>query len=116
MFKVVLITGFLSITSVSFAHGALPTADPVDVATVTDPAKEIICLEAFVGSDFKQAYKICLPLARDGLKDAQLVTGLMYALGEGVEKDMGRARVWLEEAKRNGSRDAQEALNEFKLD
>lgn len=115
MFKVIVTGIFLSVFSISIAQAALPKSVSRDIAINTDAAKEIQCLEAFIVADFKQAYKICLPLARGGFKEAQLVTGLMYALGEGVDKDMDRAKIWLEEAKKNGSDDAEVALDEFKL-
>jgi TPR repeat protein len=74
---------------------------------------EQTCLQAFVESKFDMAYDACLPLAKRGVSEAQLVTGLLYALGEGVKKDMKKAKIWLTKAKKSGSEEAVEALTEF---
>ena len=77
--------------------------------------KESRCLNAFSLSEFEVAYSICTPLANLGYKDAQLVTGLLYAYGEGVDKDLRRAKIWLNEALKNGRVEAAQALNQFGL-
>ncbi|WP_417319249.1 hypothetical protein [Emcibacter sp.] len=88
----------------------------VEIARAANPADEVRCLEAFINSEFEMAHTVCLPLAQNGLRDAQLVTGLMYALGEGVEQNRRLAKWWLNEAVRNGSAEAESALAQFELD
>tara|TARA_B100001939_G_scaffold104449_1_gene90310 strand:- start:2817 stop:3161 length:345 start_codon:yes stop_codon:yes gene_type:complete len=88
----------------------------LEMARGADPVEEIRCLEAFINSEFDLAHTVCLPLAQGGMRDAQLVTGLMYALGEGVEKNLSLAKWWLGEAMRNGSEEAKEALGQFNLE
>lgn len=78
-------------------------------------SKQNRCLEAFAQSEFDIAYAICTPLASLGFKDAQLITGLLYAYGEGVDKDLNRAKIWLKEALKNGREDAAHALSQFDL-
>ncbi|WP_321389240.1 hypothetical protein [Emcibacter sp.] len=89
---------------------------PMEMARAADPADEVRCLEAFINSEFDMAHSVCLPLAQSGLRDAQLVTGLMYALGEGVEQNRRLAKWWLSEAVRNGSEEAESALAQFELE
>jgi len=84
-------------------------------AKVESPASEKRCLEAFVNSNFVYAHRLCLSLAQQGMRDAQLVTGLLYVYGEGTEKNPAKAKIWLREALRNGSEEAREILKEFHL-
>ena len=98
-------------------HNEIPNID--DQRTVDlnyFEQKQGRCLEAFSRSDFDVAYAICTPLANLGYRDAQLITGLLYAYGEGVDKNLYRAKIWLKEALKNGRDDAAQALNEFGMD
>jgi len=88
---------------------------PLDRASVGNPSSEKKCLEAFVSSKFVYAHRLCLSLAQRGMRDAQLVTGLMYAFGEGIEKNTELAKLWLNEAARNGSIEAIEVLDGMKM-
>ena len=108
----VLIGIFMSAT----VSAATRSNAPVEMARAVNPAEEVRCLEAFINSEFEMAHAVCLPLAQSGLRDAQLVTGLMYALGEGVEQNRRLAKWWLSEAVRNGSEEAESALSQFELD
>ena len=45
--------------------------------------------------DYKGAYKMILPLAEKGRAAAQLVLGMMYFKGTGVEKNIIEAYKWL---------------------
>lgn len=113
-----LIVIFLSIvigSALSVAQASTRANVPVELAKVENSDSEIKCLEAFAGSKFTFAQPLCLSLAQKGLPDAQLVTGLMYALGEGTKKNLNLARLWLQEALRNGNEVAIEALIDFKL-
>ena len=124
MFKKAIIASVsLFIFSASFVlnshasvHGEIPAYDDTvsyDLSYYED--KQNRCLQAFSQSEFDVAYAICTPLANLGFKDAQLVTGLLYAFGEGVDKDLYRAKVWLKEALKNGREDAAQALADFDL-
>lgn len=106
--------GFTSL-SVSSVDAAVRSNNVIQMASAYDPAEEVRCLEAFINSNFNIAHNICLSLAQKGARDAQLVTGIMYALGEGVDQNNQLAKLWLSEAERNGSIDAGEALSQFKL-
>lgn len=97
----------------SVAQASTRTNTPLEMATVENPVSEMACLEAFVNSKFAHAFSLCLPLAQEGMRDAQLVTGLMYAIGEGTQQNNERARLWLNEASRNGSEEAKEVLIDF---
>lgn len=110
---IVLVLVFTAVAPLTQA--ATRTDAPLDMVTVENPISEKACLEAFVNSNFSQAFNLCLPLAQAGLRDAQLVTGLMYALGEGIDKNSDMAKLWLNEASRNGSEEAKEVLVDFKL-
>lgn len=102
-------------SAMSVAQAATRTDAPLEMIKVENPVSEKACLEAFVSSRFSHAFSLCLPLAQYGMRDAQLVTGLMYVLGEGTEKNTEMAKLWLNEASRNGSEEAKEVLIEFKL-
>ncbi len=100
--------------TMSVAQAATRTDAPLELTAIESPASEKKCLEAFVNSKFIYAHRLCLSLAQRGMRDAQLVTGLMYAFGEGTEKNPELAELWLKEAARNGSMEAQEVLNDIK--
>lgn len=110
----ILLASALSLTSAA-GHAAIRATSPAQMAKVENPDSEMKCLEAFVNSKFEYAHGLCLTLAQQGMADAQLVTGLMYALGEGTKKDTGRAKLWLNEALRNGSQEARDALIDLNL-
>ncbi len=108
---------FMISQSIASTHQQIPTADePVLFDLAYYESKQERCLEAFSRSDFEIAYDICTPLANLGFRDAQLVTGLLYAYGEGVDKNLHRAKIWLKEALKNGREDAARALSEFDMD
>ena len=45
--------------------------------------------------DFETAYKMLVPLAEKGHAAAQLILGMMYFKGTGIEKNMVQADKWL---------------------
>ena len=45
--------------------------------------------------DFKTAYKMLAPLAEKGNAAAQLIVGMMYFKGKGIEKNIIQADKWL---------------------
>ena len=116
-FSLVLCSVFLVSNSLAAIHPEIPTEDfgPQEIY-IGYLQKEARCLDAFVRSDFEVARAICIPLANRGFSEAQLVTGLMYAFGKAVEKDMRVAKIWLTEAKNNGHEGAVAALVEFGLE
>ena len=110
-----IIIGLIIGTTAPVVQAATRIDTPIEKATMEDPASEKKCLEAFVNSKFSFAFSLCLPLAQKGMRDAQLVTGLMYAFGEGIEKNAEMAELWLKEADRNGSMEAHQVLNDIKM-
>ena len=52
-------------------------------------------VEAVNRRDYKTAYKMMVPLAEKGKPAAQLVLGMMYFKGTGVEKSIIEADKWL---------------------
>jgi len=102
-------------SAIPAAQAATRTDTVMDMVTEQNPVAEKACLEAFVNSRFSHAFNLCLPLAQNGMRDAQLVTGLMYAFGSGTGKNPEMAALWLKEAVRNGSAEAKEVLMEFNL-
>ena len=60
--------------------------------------------------DFNQAYNELLPAARSGNADAEELIGVMYAMGQGVEKDDQRAFEWYLRASMKGHPGAQSGI------
>ncbi|MBL4895034.1 MAG: SEL1-like repeat protein [Emcibacter sp.] len=109
----IIISAIMFGATLSVAEAATRTNTPFEMTRLEDPAAEKKCLDAFVSSDFSYAHRLCLSLAQIGMRDAQLVTGLMYAFGEGTKKNPTLAALWLKEAVRNGSMEAKEVLDDF---
>lgn len=109
-----IILGVVVTVAMSVAQAGTRANAPLKITKFEDPVSEKKCLEAYVNARFLDAYTICLPLAQKGMRDAQLVTGLMYVFGEGIEKNLETAKLWLRKASRNGSEEAKEILAEFK--
>ena len=57
--------------------------------------------------DYATAMRELRPLAEQGLAAAQFNLGLLYANGQGVQKDDAQARQWYEKAAAQGHADAQ---------
>lgn len=112
---VLLISTVVFVMSAVASHAATRTNAPLEMAKIENPDSERECLEAFVSSKFSYAHRLCLSLAQQGMRDAQLVTGLMYAFGEGTEKNSVLAELWLNEAVRNGSMEAKEVLDDIQV-
>ncbi len=60
--------------------------------------------------DYRQAAAWFARAARQGMPDAQYMTGLMHARGLGVERDPVEAYAWLKIAAAQGSRKARRCL------
>ena len=50
--------------------------------------------KAYINGDYKKAFKILRPLAKDGDSEAQKMLGIMYDYGHGVKADSEKALVW----------------------
>ena len=61
-------------------------------------------------SQFEQARKALLPLARSGNADAEELIGVMYAMGLGVPRDDARAFDWYLRASLKGHPGAQSGI------
>ena len=57
--------------------------------------------DAYNKGDFKTAFNEIKPLAEQGNADAQYNLGVMYANGEGVLKDLSKAKYWIKKAYEN---------------
>jgi TPR repeat protein len=70
-------------------------------------------LEAYESGDFKGALTEWLPLAEQGLVEAEFNVGLLYYHGRGVEQDHAGAAEWYRRAAEQGYLRAQYALGEM---
>ena len=61
---------------------------------------------AYIKKDYKEAYKLWLPLAEQGNAKAQYNLGLMYVNGQGVPQDYVLAHMWWNLSGSNGYKDA----------
>ena len=50
--------------------------------------------DAYKKEDYKEAYRLILPLAEQGIAEAQYNLGLMYDQGKGVPQDYALAHMW----------------------
>lgn len=67
-------------------------------------------LSAYAARDFKAAWSLLMPLAREGVPEAQRKIGVMYRHGLGVAKDDEKAIYWYRQAAKNGHIRAQNSL------
>jgi len=67
-------------------------------------------LAAHRSGDFQTAFRELLPLAEQGVAEAQLGVGVMYSDGQGVAEDPSEAVKWLRRAAEQGLADAQLSL------
>lgn len=66
--------------------------------------------DAWARGDYKKAMKLLLPLAESGNAVAQHRIGVMYVLGQGVEKDPAKAIEWYGKAAEQGQAESQHGL------
>ena len=96
----------LAITGVAFTvlplmpHPA--TADPVADG-----------LGAYERGDYLAAYRLCLPWAQNGNRDAEFLIGLMYAEGHGVRQSYAEAARWYQDAADDGQDAAENNLGQM---
>lgn len=63
--------------------------------------------QAYINGDYRHAYDILAPLARNGDPEAQKMLGIMYDYGQGVEKDPKQALDWYIKAANQGQTSVQ---------
>ena len=63
--------------------------------------------DAYERQDYKTAYKLWLPLAKQGNAEAQLNLGVMYYKGRGVPQDYQEAVKWYRLSAEQGNAEAQ---------
>ena len=68
---------------------------------------------AFRRGDYATALRMLLPLADQGVADAQRLLGAMYAFGDGVPQDYAEAAKWYRKAADQGDARAQYNLGEM---
>ncbi len=83
-------TGRLSLAAISLA--CIVASAPV----LADELSEGFA--AYQHGDYMTAYKLCLPWAQQGNGDAQMLIGLMYANGNGVDQSWPLAARWYQQA------------------
>ncbi len=64
---------------------------------------------------YAQAYDLLLPLAEQGVAEAQYLIGRIYELGHGREVDFSRSAIWMEKAAEQGHRRANLELGFYYL-
>jgi hypothetical protein len=70
---------------------------------------------AYDNKEFKRSFQIFLPLAEKGMEQAQFMLYAQYYFGEGVERDLEKAVLWLEKAKENGNETAKKLLPQAQM-
>ena len=68
-------------------------------------------LDAYKRNDYKKAYKLWLPLAEQGIAQAQYTLGVMYVIGKGVPQDYVLAHMWFNLSSSNGVKNGTEGRN-----
>ncbi|MBT3699981.1 MAG: tetratricopeptide repeat protein [Alphaproteobacteria bacterium] len=84
-----------------------PGAD-IDLATKSPAYREGIA--AYNKSDFATAWRLFLPIARQGDVDAQINIGILYLQGWHVQKNYDAARKWFLKAAEQGNATAQQNM------
>jgi uncharacterized protein len=70
-------------------------------------------LAAYERGDYLAAYRLCLPWAQKGNRDAEFLIGLMYANGQGVRQSYAEAAQWYQGAADDGQDAAQNNLGQM---
>ena len=71
-----------------------------------------IAQRAYENKDYKTAWKILMPLAKQGQAEAQVIISDMYNIGRGVQQDNSRAIEWYRKAAELGNLDAIQMLGQ----
>ena len=83
----------------------------VPLSATADPVAE--GLAAYERGDYLVAYRLCLPWAQQGNRDAKFLIGLMYANGHGVRQSSVEAAQWYQDAADDGQDSAQNNLGQM---
>ena len=86
------------------------TAASASAAPLT--AKEIEQKQLEESAEAKKKLKWQMERAEKGSDPAQYALGMRYLNGDGVEKDLDKAKKWLKEAAKNGNAEAKKKLPE----
>ena len=70
-------------------------------------------VEATTRGDYQTAFKLQLPLAKQGDAQAQFILGLSYILGKGVQVNKALAKEWFGKACDNGVQQGCEMYKEL---
>jgi hypothetical protein len=70
-------------------------------------------LAAYERGDYLAAYRLCLPWAQKGNRDAEFLVGLMYAEGHGVRQSYAEAAQWYQDAADDGQDSAENNLGQM---
>ncbi len=89
------------------AGAALAAAMVVCLSTAAPAAPYDDAVAAYKAGDFSTAVGLFLPLARDGMAEAQFDLGVIFLRGEGVTVDPVTAAEWFARAAKQGHADAQ---------
>lgn len=65
----------------------------------------------FSGKRDEEAFRQLLAIAESGNPQGQYIAGMLYTLGKGTAKDMGKAVHWFSRAAEQGHQDAQFELS-----
>jgi len=73
-------------------------------------------IEAYIGGDYKAAYRELRPVAEEGDANAQNILGIMYSKGQGVLQNYSEAFKWFLLSAQQGNAAAQYNLGEMYAD
>jgi TPR repeat protein len=67
--------------------------------------------QSFISGDYKESFHTLLPLASQGVPEAEYAVGYMYYYGYGVTRDSESGMFWMEKAAQKNNKPAKEALD-----
>ncbi len=116
--SVVLLVGYASLVIsdplfVAARQGDISQLETFDGPREPEPDQESELddgLKALVNGDYTRALEILRPLAEQDNVDAQVIIGMMYSHGSGVELSISESIKWYQKAAENGDTEAQTVL------
>ncbi len=91
-------------------------AAPVKLRPVSEDAEVFQnILKDYYDYMYPEAFEALKPMAEAGSPSAMYVTGVMYQYGLGMNRDLARAKFWLEKAAKKGEEAAEEAYGKCVL-
>ena len=81
---------------------------------VNDPSYQNAS-KSYQAEDYSSAFHNLYPLAQDGMADAQAILGYMYLYGQGVNKNIPKALLWLNKAADQGVSESYSILGHIYL-